>query len=152
MCGAADRRSGVRLCVTSHCILRKMKDDKQKLHEYKQGVRYVHLNINHCFFQSPCNHFQRHSSPPRSSDEEDDVIGHHDLVVVLHAGQSGADLLLREAMLPLLVDVVHQGLHLHRLSVSGLEHGEQRGLELLQPEEETREREDYISQPLEPLF
>lgn len=74
----------------------------------------------------------RNASP---SDEEDDVIGHHDLVVVLHAGQSGADVGLCEAALAALVDVFHQRHHLHRLSVSGLEHGEQRRLELLQPGE-----------------
>lgn len=47
------------------------------------------------------------------SDEEDDVVGHHDLVVVLHAAQGAADLRLREAALAALVDVVHQGGHLH---------------------------------------
>lgn len=59
------------------------------------------------------------------SDEEDDVIGHHDLVVVLHASQSISDLCLGEVLLAALVDVVHQGLHLHRLRVSRLEDPEQ---------------------------
>lgn len=81
---------------------------------------------------SLCSCHRLSSIPPRS-DEEDDVICHHDLVVVLHAGQSRSDLRLAEAVLTALVDVVHQVLHLHRLSVSRLEDGEQRGLELLQP-------------------
>lgn len=69
---------------------------------------------------SPCSWHRLSSIPPRS-DEEDDVICHHDLVVVLHAGQSRSDLRLAEAVLTALVDVVHQVLHLHRLSVSRLE-------------------------------
>lgn len=67
------------------------------------------------------------------SNEEDDVISHHDLVVILHAGQSATHLGLCKRILTLLVDVVHQRAHLHRLSVSRLEHSEQRRLELLQP-------------------
>lgn len=61
----------------------------------------------------------------RHSDEEDDVVGHHDLVVVLHAAQGAADLGLREVALAALVDAVHQGGHLDRLSVSRLEDGKQ---------------------------
>lgn len=75
-----------------------------------------------------------------SSDEEDDVVGHHDLVVVLHAGQSGTDLGLREAALPLFVDVFHELRHFHRLRVSRLENAEQRRLELLQPGRRDREK------------
>lgn len=85
----------------------------------------------------------------RHSDEEDDVIGHHHLVVVLHAPQGGAHLGLGEALLAALVDVVHQGGHLDRLGVGRLEDGEQRRLELLQPGER-REREAVRGRALEP--
>lgn len=47
------------------------------------------------------------------SNEEDDVISHHDLVVILHAGQSATHLGLCKRILTLLVDVVHQRAHLH---------------------------------------
>lgn len=69
-------------------------------------------------FKSPHDPF---SFSCLGSDEEDDVISQHDLVVVLHAGQGVSDLCLGEALLAALVDVVHQGLHLHRLRVSRLE-------------------------------
>lgn len=55
------------------------------------------------------------------SDEEDDVIRHHHLVVVLHLSQSISDFCLAEVLLAALVDVIHQRLHLHRLSMSRLE-------------------------------
>lgn len=69
-------------------------------------------------FKSPHDPF---SFSCLGSDEEDDVISHHDLVVILHAGQGISDLWLGEALLAALVDVVHQGLHLHRLRMSRLE-------------------------------
>lgn len=58
---------------------------------------------------------------PPSLDEEDDVISHHDLVVVLHARESGSDLGLLERSGSVLVDVPHQGVHAYRLSVCGAE-------------------------------
>lgn len=79
------------------------------------------------------------------SDKEDDVVCHHDLVVVLHASQGRSDLWLCEAGLTALVDVVHQGLHLHRLCMSRLEHCEQRRLELFQPIGAKQQRHSYTS-------
>lgn len=94
---------------------------------HKSAAQYIHSwnKITVSFHVRVINLFP--------SDEEDDVIGHHDLVVVLHASQSGSNLWLCEAGLTPLVDVVHQGLHLHGLSVSSLEHCEQWRLEFLEP-------------------
>lgn len=50
-------------------------------------------------------------------DEEDDVVGHHHLVVFLHARQGRADLVVREVLLSCFVDVVLQVLHVDGLSV-----------------------------------
>lgn len=105
---------------------------------------HIWIQITVSFRVRVINFRNSHLAPP-PSDEEDDVIGHHDLVAVLHASQSGSNLWLREPVLALLVDVVHQGLHLHRLSVSRLEHCEQGGLELLQPGGGNEERLDYSS-------
>lgn len=95
------------------------------------------------FFKSPRNRFQK--CLLWHSDKEDDVVCHHDLVVVLHASQGGSDLWLCEAGLTALVDVVHQGLHLHWLCMSRLEHCEERGLELLQPIGAKQQRHSYTS-------
>lgn len=90
----------------------------------KQGTTFKRLanqnmgERNWSFFSSNMHIFnrtfpQRRRKPSLHSDEEDDVVGHHDLVVVLHAAQGAADLGLGEAALAALVDVVHQGRHLH---------------------------------------
>lgn len=75
----------------------------------------------------------------RSLDEEDDVISHHDLVVVLHASKSGSDLGLLERSRAVLVDVSHQSVQAHRLSVCSTEDLQQRGFELLQPAKHTHQ-------------
>lgn len=72
-----------------------------------------------------------------SSDEEDDVISYHDLVVILHARESGSDLGLLEWSGAALVDVSHQSVHAYRLSVGSTEDLQQRSFELLQPAEHT---------------
>lgn len=132
--------AGKKLCQTLICI---WENDKWKYECMKTNeLSNMYILTTH-FFKSPRNRFQKCLS--RHSDEEDDVVCHHDLVVVLHASQGGSDLWLREAGLTALVDVIHQGLHLHWLCMSRLEHCEQRGLELLQPIGAKQQRHSYTS-------
>lgn len=47
-----------------NCILRE-REVKIRMHEYKWAVQYVQSNLNHRFFQSPCNQFQKRSPQMR---------------------------------------------------------------------------------------
>lgn len=83
-----------------------------------------------------CSHFL-HSLFPSSLNEEDDVISYHDLVVVLHSRESSLNLGLPEWSRAVLVDLSHQSVHAHRLSVCSAEDLQQGGFELLQPAKHT---------------
>lgn len=123
-------------CFTTTCASAGLLPNKEL--RSRGSLTKTWVNATGLFFSSNMHIFnktfpQRRRKPSLHSDEEDDVVGHHDLVVVLHAAQGAADLGLGEAALAALVDVVHQGRHLHWLSVSRLEDGKQRRLELFQP-------------------
>lgn len=69
----------------------------------------------------------------QTSDEEDDVVGYHDLVIILHASEGGADLGFIKGGGTGLVDAFLQSVHAHRLSVCRAEDLQQRSFELFQP-------------------
>lgn len=77
---------------------------KEKREEHIIMIEMSKMYIERSYFGLRVHPFS-FSCP--GSDEEDDVIRHHDLVVILHASQSIADLCLGEVLLAALVDVVH---------------------------------------------